>query len=78
MSPRAMGGGARALGGLVVSAVNAALDELAAEALRGRAEAADPERIRARIGELRELGVVRMRAYAQGMAGLMAGIRPRD
>ncbi|MFI7611916.1 hypothetical protein ACIBP6_11910 [Nonomuraea terrae] len=73
---RVLHGGAGQVGARVVSAVNAALEDLEAGLRRRREEAgAGPERITARVEELRELGVARMRAYVRGMAGLMAGIR---
>ncbi|MBB5773448.1 hypothetical protein [Nonomuraea jabiensis] len=78
VAARAMGGGSGQLGELVVAAVNAALDDLEAGQLRRREESgAGSEQVMARIDELRELSVLRMRAYAQGVAALMAGIQPR-
>ncbi|MFB4280123.1 MULTISPECIES: hypothetical protein [unclassified Nonomuraea] len=78
VAPWALYGGTRALGERVVRSVNAALDDLEAGVLRRRAESgAGADRVMARVAELREEGVLRMRAYTQGMAGLMAGIRPR-
>lgn len=74
---RALHGGPAQVGARVVTAVNAALDDLEAGLRRRHDEAgAGTERIRAAVEELRELGVARMRAYIGGMAGLMAGIRP--
>jgi DNA-binding protein YbaB len=73
---RAMRGTAE-LAGHVEAAVNAALEDLAEKTRELRKEAgADPEKINARIGELRELGVTRMEAYGQAVSGLMGGIRP--
>ncbi|WP_090765101.1 hypothetical protein [Nonomuraea maritima] len=74
---RALHGGPAQVGARVVTAVNAALDDLETGLRRRHDEAgAGTERIRATVEELRELGVARMRAYIGGMAGLMAGIRP--
>ncbi|MEV4172106.1 hypothetical protein [Nonomuraea sp. NPDC049709] len=79
VAPWALYGGTRALGERVVRSVNAALDDLEAGVLRRRAESgAGADLVMARVAELREQGVLRMRAYTQGMAGLMAGIRPRS
>ncbi|GAA3649373.1 hypothetical protein GCM10022224_010130 [Nonomuraea antimicrobica] len=76
--PRAMGNAAE-LGDALMAAVNLALDDLAAEVReRRRAAGADPERIAARIAELREQGVAEMRAFGQAMSDLMGSIKPRE
>ncbi|UBU09701.1 hypothetical protein [Nonomuraea gerenzanensis] len=73
---RAMYGGARVLGERVVDGVNAALDDLRHGLLRRRAAAgAGTEQVGARLEELRRLGVLRMRGYAEGMAAMMDEVR---
>ncbi|MER6951510.1 YbaB/EbfC family nucleoid-associated protein [Nonomuraea sp. NPDC000554] len=76
--PRAMRNAAE-LGDGLMTAVNLALDDLAARTREcQQAAGADPEQIAARIADLRESGVAEMRAYGQALSDLMDSIGPLD
>jgi hypothetical protein len=71
--PQAMRAASFELGERVVTAVNAALDDIRAQA-RERAGAAGQEDFAARVQAVQDLSLQHMRAYSQALAGLMSSI----
>jgi DNA-binding protein YbaB len=62
----------------VVTAVNAALDDLAAKTRERRAEAEiDPEELKKQLGQLRERNLTRLESYYQALGDVIGGIEPQ-
>jgi hypothetical protein len=61
----------------VVTAVNAALDDLAAKTRDRQAESGvDPEAIRKQLGQLRERNMARLESYFRSLSDVVNGIEP--
>jgi DNA-binding protein YbaB len=62
----------------VVTAVNAALDDLAAKTRELRAEAGlDPEMLKRQLGHLRERNLARLESYYRALSDVIGGIEPQ-
>jgi DNA-binding protein YbaB len=62
----------------VVTAVNAALDDLAAKTRERRAEAEiDPEELKKQLGQLRERNLARLESYYRALGDVIGGIEPQ-
>jgi hypothetical protein len=62
----------------VVTAVNAALDDLAAKTRERRAEAEiDPEELKKQLGQLRERNITRLESYYRALGDVIGGIEPQ-
>ncbi|HZE33765.1 MAG TPA: YbaB/EbfC family nucleoid-associated protein [Actinoallomurus sp.] len=62
----------------VVTAVNAALDDLAARTRERRAEAEiDPEVLKRQLGQLRERNLARLESYYRALGDVIGGIEPQ-
>lgn len=61
----------------VVTAVNAALDDLATKTRDRQAESGiDPEAIRKQLGQLRERNMARLESYFRSLSDVVNGIEP--
>ncbi len=82
LEPRALRLGTQALGEQILLAVNAALDDLQAQAAAQAGPAADPAALAERMQELQDQSVRQMQLFAQNIAGAVgrisaaAGARP--
>jgi DNA-binding protein YbaB len=62
----------------VVTAVNAALDDLAAKTREQRAETdLDPEMLKRQLGQLRERNLARLESYYRALGDVIGGIEPQ-
>jgi DNA-binding protein YbaB len=77
IEPRAMRAGSSELGERVVTAVNAALEDLRAKAREPGATPADRPDLAEQVRAVQDLSLQHMRAYSQGLSALMASIERR-